>query len=117
MRMVFHPALLQSHNCFLPSETRLQFHQAALLWLQLCVLGDKLHRLICFAGAGEAFLPMLVQELEVRRTWSVEEHPAWLAFEVEGRLQIRPQQHTIADHMINNPGSIVQVICMELINE
>jgi hypothetical protein len=101
--------LLEAHNWFLPHETRLKFRQGALLWLQLCVLEDKMHRLLCFAEAGSAFQPMLIQELEVERTWEVEEHSSWLAFEVEGRLQIRPQQYAIAQHMIDNPGSIVQV--------
>ena len=42
----------------------------------------------------------LLQELEVYRTWSVDEHPLWLAFEVIAQLQIRPIQYTIAKKMI-----------------
>ncbi len=46
------------------------------------------------------------QELLVRRTWSVAEHPQWLVLEAEGQLQIRPQQHWLAVHLMSNPGSI-----------
>lgn len=40
-------------------------------------------------------LPLL-QELLTCRTWDASRHPQWLVFEVEGRLQIRPNQHALA---------------------
>jgi hypothetical protein len=35
-------------------------------------------------------------ELLVTRVWSASEHPQWVAFEMEGALQIRPAQYAIA---------------------
>ncbi len=45
----------------------------------------------------------------MHRTWDPAQHPAWLVFEVEGRLQIRPQQHAIAQHLMGHPGAIAQL--------
>ncbi len=45
----------------------------------------------------------------MRREWDVAQHPQWLAFEAEGRLQIRPQQYAVARHLMSNPGAIVQL--------
>lgn len=50
-----------------------------------------------------------MQELLVKRTWDVCQHPQWLVFEAEGQIQIRPQQHWIAMCLINNPGAIAQL--------
>ena len=44
------------------------------------------------------------QELRTRRTWDAAQHPSWLVFEVEGRLQIRPQQYTVAKTLMGHPG-------------
>ena len=38
---------------------------------------------------------MVTQELLVHRTWDAAQHPAWLVFEVEQQLQIRPEQHKV----------------------
>lgn len=43
------------------------------------------------------------------RTWDVTKHTQWLVFEAEGQIQIRPAQHRVAEHLISNPGSIVQL--------
>jgi hypothetical protein len=43
----------------------------------------------------------------VHRTWDVDAHPEWLVFEAEGCIQIRPQQYTIAHHLLHNPGAIL----------
>ncbi len=45
----------------------------------------------------------------MRRTWDVAQHPQWLAFEAEGRLQIRPAQYALARHLLENPGAVVQL--------
>jgi hypothetical protein len=45
----------------------------------------------------------------VHRTWDPAAHPKWLVFEVEGQLQIRPAQHDIAQHLLANPGAIMQL--------
>jgi hypothetical protein len=51
----------------------------------------------------------LIQEIAVKRTWKIKEFPYWLVFEVEGQLQIRPQQYAVAIELIRNPGSILQL--------
>lgn len=56
---------------------------------------------------GPCFI--FTQELLVHRTWDVAQHPEWLMFEVEGQLQIRPAQCTIAMALINHPGAIAQL--------
>ncbi len=45
----------------------------------------------------------------MQRTWDPTKHPEWLVFEVEGQLQIRPTQYKVAQHLINNPGAIIQL--------
>jgi len=45
----------------------------------------------------------------MNRTWEPKEHPQWLAFEVEGRLKIRPAQHRVAQYLMDNPGAILQL--------
>ena len=78
------------------------------LWMKLCVLEDKMTRLKILLGEGSRTQQhsglsaelRLLQELAVRRTWSTENHPQWLAFEVIAQLQIRPIQYTIAKTMI-----------------
>ncbi len=50
-----------------------------------------------------------MQELLVHRTWDVQAHPEWLVLEAEGQLQIRPAQHFIAQHLMNNIGAIDQL--------
>ena len=50
-------------------------------------------------------LPCAYAMTQVRREWSVDEHPLWLVFEVEGRLQIRQQQHWIAKHLMSDAGA------------
>ncbi len=45
----------------------------------------------------------------MQRHWEVDTHPEWLVFEAEGQLQIRPVQHTVAQHLIDNPGAICQL--------
>ena len=78
------------------------------LWMKLCVLEDKMTRLKILLQEcsrrqqrpGVSAELRLLQELAVRRTWSTEDHPQWLAFEVIAQLQIRPIQYTIAKTMI-----------------
>lgn len=58
---------------------------------------------VWFSKVSRTWLPTpllvvlsVVQELLTHRTWDVSRHPQWLVFEAEGRLQIRPAQHTLA---------------------
>jgi hypothetical protein len=97
--------LLSELNPFLSTAARAQLRTAINLWMQLCVLEDKMDRLCCTNLSEEA----LIQQLQVTRTWDPVKHPQWLAFEVEGRLQIRPAQYTVVKHMLENPSSIQQL--------
>jgi hypothetical protein len=56
---------------------------------------------------GHSFLSL--QELRVRRTWDVLQHPKWLVFEAEGLLQIRPAQHCIAQMLMDTSGAVSQL--------
>lgn len=70
-----------SFNPFLSEKSVARLQRSARVWLQLCVLEDRLRRLACLAGEDSA-RATLMQELETHREWSVDEHPAWLVFEV-----------------------------------
>ncbi|KAL4434355.1 hypothetical protein ABPG75_000796 [Micractinium tetrahymenae] len=95
-------------NPFLSAASAERLQRGARVWLQLCVLEDRLRRLELLIG-DESARAQLLQELLVRRTWSVDEHPQWLAFEAEQQLQVRPQQAWVAKHLIAHPGDIVQL--------
>eukprot|EP00798_Chlamydomonas_sp_ICE-L_P025428 gene25428-11088_t len=105
------PDYLLNYNPFLTERSCQVLHESILTWLQLCVLEDRLKRLelLCMAEATQK----LVQELQVRRQWSVSEYPEWLVFEVEGGLQIRPQQYAVAARLIHEPGAIAQLNMVE----
>ena len=75
----------------------------ALMWQQLCVLEDKLDRLLNYTEDKD-----IIRELLIFRNWKIEEHPLWLAFEVEQQIQIRPEQSLIAQYLIANPGSKIK---------
>jgi hypothetical protein len=45
----------------------------------------------------------------VHRIWDPSAHPKWLAFEVEGQLQIRPAQYHVAQLLMQQPGAIAQL--------
>ncbi|WIA08442.1 hypothetical protein OEZ85_007879 [Tetradesmus obliquus] len=103
------PQQLLQFNPFLSAAAAARLHSALLVWLQLCVLEDKLGRLQQLLLAGPDGVASLIQELQVHRTWEPATHPKWLVFEVEGQLQIRPAQYDIAAHLMENPGAIMQL--------
>lgn len=79
-----------------------QTRSATLIYLELLVLGDRLHRLKK-SDVDDAYQ---IQELGTFRSWDTSQHPGWLVFEVEGGLQIRPEQYALARHLLDHPGSI-----------
>jgi hypothetical protein len=90
------PAHLRTFNPFLSEASCTNLHQGLLVWLQLCVLEDRLSRLQALAQAAskdEGVRPLLLQELMVHRTWEVSAHPLWLVFEAEGQLQVSWRRH------------------------
>ncbi|KAG2494611.1 hypothetical protein HYH03_007376 [Edaphochlamys debaryana] len=105
------PEVLRQYNPFLSEGAVAGLREGVLTWLALCVLEDRLGRLEALAEAGEEYRVQLVQELLIRRVWDVRAHPQWLVFEVEGRLQIRPQQYAVAAHLMDpaNAGAIAQL--------
>ncbi|GLC47559.1 hypothetical protein PLESTB_000001100 [Pleodorina starrii] len=102
-------AVLAQFNPFLSHQSMAALHSGVLVWLQLCVLEDRLARLGRLATAGPAYHINFVQELLVRRIWDPAQHPQWLVFEAEGQLQIRPAQLAVARHLISHPGAIAQL--------
>ena len=107
-RSAWMPKVLLSFNPLLSEAAVHVLRGGVLDWLKLCVLEDKLERMLNLAEAGNS--QELERELqEVDRTWNVKKHPQWLVFEVEQRLQIRRLQHATADYLMSNPGAITQL--------
>ena len=102
---------LRNFNPFFSSTSANYIWLDIITWLTLCVLEDRLSRIVyigrnsCSAIGDEE----LVRELSVYRNWSPVEHPKWLIFEVEGSLQIRPSQYDVARTLIENKGAIAQL--------
>jgi hypothetical protein len=123
-----HAVLLQRLNPHLSDDQCLEFRGAIVQWLQLCVLRDRLLRLRHLMRAFDDELAraaasssrqkttvlqniehQLVQELLTRREWDPVNHVQWLAFEAEGRLQVRPTQYRMAETLLANPHAIAQL--------
>ncbi|KAL1498573.1 hypothetical protein AB1Y20_013890 [Prymnesium parvum] len=100
---------LRQFNPFLSQEALCGVLRPAIFeWLELCVLEDKLSRMALIAAQGNA--EELRRELqEVGREWNLQDHPEWLVFEVEQRLQIRKLQYRVARYLMENPGAVTQV--------
>ena len=110
---------IKHFNPFLSKEKCDSLHRCTIIWMKYCVLEDKMNRLECLVeklswDRSKAIELQIVQELSVYRSWSAENHPDWLAFEVINGIQIRPIQYTVAKSMIDgvekNPkGPITQL--------
>jgi Protein of unknown function (DUF3638)/Protein of unknown function (DUF3645) len=50
-----------------------------------------------------------LRESQNVHAFSANDHPRWCVLEVEGGLQIRTEQATVAFHLIDNPGSVAQL--------
>ncbi|KAG2488308.1 hypothetical protein HYH03_013158 [Edaphochlamys debaryana] len=105
------PETLRQLNPFLSQAAEAGLREGVLTWLALCVLEDRLGRLVALAEAGQEHRVQLVEELQCRRVWDVRAHPKWLVFEAEGRLQIRPRQYALAAHLMDpaHAGAIAQL--------
>ncbi|KAF0709830.1 hypothetical protein As57867_005726, partial [Aphanomyces stellatus] len=85
------------------------YQRTTRLWLAVLVLKSRVNRL-CHLAQSKASDALVIRELQTTRTWSVDTYPHWLVFEVEGSLQIRPEQTTIALHLLNEPsGTLCQL--------
>eukprot|EP00004_Rigifila_ramosa_P012322 TRINITY_DN2661_c0_g1_i9.p1 TRINITY_DN2661_c0_g1~~TRINITY_DN2661_c0_g1_i9.p1 ORF type:complete len:2974 (-),score=547.90 TRINITY_DN2661_c0_g1_i9:92-7951(-) len=114
LQISFNPAWaaeLNSNFRYQPATEALR--SRVLKWMQLCVLADRLERLLSMAvlPPGEARRDVLVADLCLSREWRAQAHPRWLVFEVVGRLQIRPQQYAVVKALLENPeaGRIEQL--------
>lgn len=108
LKAAWDPDSLLQFNPFLSRTSLDQLRYSILVWLQACVLEDKLQRMIKMATNSEEQL--LIRELqEVRRNWDVATYPEWLVFEVEQRLQIRQVQYVVAKFLMHTPGTVTQL--------
>nr|KAE8935407.1 hypothetical protein PF009_g14649 [Phytophthora fragariae] len=110
VRCAFDDETLHTLAPKLSERSRDQFKAAILQFMELCVLEDKVERLVWKAKRrAELSDSQLIEELMNVREWESSEFPYWLAFEVEGRLQIRHEQFVIARHLIESPGTVCQL--------
>ena len=102
-RISFIPEILKNFNPFLSQAGTDKFQAGIFQWLDLCVLEDKLQRMLGFARKKEQ--QPLERELEnTKSLWRVQEYPEWRVFEMEQQLQIRGVQFEVARHLMSNPG-------------
>lgn len=106
-RIALDPGLVSEFNPMLSEESRSKLIDSITVWLQLCVYEDKLARMLslCAVGASDE----VIKEIETKPSWNASDHPYWLVFEVENRIMIRQEQHKVADHLISNPGDVIQL--------
>jgi hypothetical protein len=113
IRCTWDPSVLRNFNPFLSCDAIEQLRKASFTWQQSCVMQDRLDRILartCGVQADDAAnQSIVIRELRVQREWDVREHAEWLAFEVEGGIQIRPEQYSIIKDLMSNPGSISQL--------
>jgi len=102
---VLHQEMLSEFNSCISVKDHCVLKEYIMEWLRLCVIEDKLMRLSELSHDEQG----MQRELCVLRNWDPLESPAWLVFEVEHCLQIWPEQATVAKHLIDNGGDIVQL--------
>lgn len=112
VRASWQPLSLRRFNPYLSPRSLSNLQAAAQQWMQLCVLEDRLVRVLVHLTSDEArkhSQSHAVRELCTVRKWNAERYPQWLAFEMEGGLQIRPEQYALLRNLIDKPGSISQL--------
>eukprot|EP00957_Ditylum_brightwellii_P043616 3306157-Ditylum_brightwellii.AAC.1 len=82
---------IHDFNPLLTHSSCQNVHNGLLLWLQLCVMEDKLKRLIKLDANTTSNAKGIIKELKAKRMWDPVAHPSWLVFEVERMIQIRPE--------------------------
>jgi hypothetical protein len=93
VRASFDSLSLHLLHPLLDSESRNHLRKKILMWMEFCVMEDKLGRISTNLAKRDPNLEMVKQEVQVYRNWIAADHPRWLAMEVEGGIQIRPQQY------------------------
>lgn len=104
-KIAIDPCMIASFNPMIKDKSCLL--ESISIWLQLCVYEDKLARLLSFSKSG--FIEGVMTELDIRTVWDTSKYPCWLVFEVENGIQIRPDQYKVAQHLIDNPGDVIQL--------
>jgi hypothetical protein len=107
LRMVYDESIAALYNPCLGVDSQIQLRLRCVDWAVLCVLEDKLRRILSVHPDEDAHA--LLTELECVREWNPTQHLRWLAFEVEQELQIRPNQFAIVQQLQTNPGSVIQL--------
>ncbi|KAH9126266.1 hypothetical protein AeMF1_003292 [Aphanomyces euteiches] len=109
LRLAVDDSIVRKLNPYFSQTVASKYQSATRVYLALCVLSLRLARLLNIlktSGSNES----LFQELLCIRTWSWDDHPRWLVFEVEQSLQIWPEQYTIVKHLLESPtGTICQL--------
>jgi hypothetical protein len=127
-RLFLDKKIIGQVNPFIAKECINEIHRVMGVYLEAEVLREKFSRLLkTYCGCADdtdleteeeiqhvaasirKSKGLLVQEIQCHRKWSTAKHPGWLVFEVEQRLQIRPQQYDVAMACISHPGSISQL--------
>jgi hypothetical protein len=78
------PGTLKSFNPSLTPKDLSDLHSDVSHWLELCVLEDKLGRMIAMEHAKN-HLDLERELKEIDRSWDIHEFPHWLLFETEQR--------------------------------
>lgn len=100
-------SVITTFNPMLTLESCAKLVESILIWLRLCVYEDKLGRLVSFFRSGS--LDEMTREIDTVTIWDTAKHPYWLIFEVENGIQIRQEQYKVAQHLIDNPGDVIQL--------
>ena len=100
IRSVWDTGFFPTYNPFLSETARGKVRKAAILWGKLCVLEDRIGRVLSLMSSPLPSTSAIRMELENHRTWDAAQNPRWLAFEVESQVQIRPKQIVVAQAMI-----------------
>ncbi|KAJ3397400.1 hypothetical protein HDU80_009570, partial [Chytriomyces hyalinus] len=106
LRIAFDKKYSLKFNPYLSDTSLQRIVDAVLVLLELHVFHTRIERLQRAAASNSR--EALVKDIFVRK-WSIRAYPKWLVFEVEGGLQIRPNQYATALQMMDKPSSIVQL--------
>ncbi|CAB9519066.1 Protein of unknown function (DUF3645) [Seminavis robusta] len=104
LRLVLDANSVAEVNPVLSAETRAEMRTQIVEWMMLCVLEDKLYRIINSSSDND-----ILEELRAIRNWNPWDHLPWLVFEVEQRLQIRQYQYDVVKRLTDNPHTTIQL--------
>ena len=107
IRGVHDPTRLSAFNPSLSEASQKLLKDVIVAWLRLLVLADKTKRLKAFHSQNNVY--EIRKELRCSRLWNPWQYPAWVAFEVDQGIQIRPEQAEVALHLLRNSGHVVQM--------